>query len=76
MSKNVTVVNSMSDEPVSRQAVPDGTTYKQVLSLNKIDTTNMVVKARLDGEEIDWSLDDEILDEVRITVTPTQIKGA
>lgn len=76
MAKNITVVNSASDEPVSRQAVPDGTTYQQVLELNKINTTNMVVKVRLDGQELDWDADEEVTDGVKLTVTPTQIKGA
>jgi len=76
MALNVTLVNSMSDDPILNTQTPDGTTYRQFLEFNKVDLSGMVLTARIDGERIDFALDDEMENGVKLTVTPEQIKGA
>lgn len=76
MAINVTLANSMSDDPILNTQTPDGTTYRQFLEFNKVSLSGMVLTARIDGERIDFALDDEMEDGVKLTVTPEQIKGA
>lgn len=77
MSQTVSVqlVNSQSDDPVTNLVVPEGTTVGEFLTLNKVKTENSSITMRVDGESVDYDLDDELADGVRLTVTPTNIKG-
>jgi hypothetical protein len=73
---NVRLINAQSDDPVTNLTVPDGTTLGQFLELNRVNTDSMSVQVRLDGETVDWDMEDELEDGVRVTVTPEKIKGA
>lgn len=72
----VTLVNSQSDDPVLPLTLPKGTTIQKLLDLNNVNTGNMVVTVKLDGEEIDYDLEDEVEDGMRVTVVPERVKGA
>ncbi len=73
---NVTLINSQSDSENLKQQLPDETTYRELLSFNKVNTNKMVVTVRVDGEKVSFDLDDVVEDGARVTVTPEEIKGA
>lgn len=73
---NVRLVNSQSDDPVSNLVVPKGTTLGKFLELNNVNTHSMNVTVRLNGEVISLSYEDELMDGVKLTVSPEKIKGA
>jgi len=72
---SVKFVDSQSEAPANLTLVA-GTTYRQFFDSASVNLDNMTATAKLDGDRIDYDLDDEIEDGVRISVTPDQIKGA
>lgn len=73
---NVKVIDSQSDAGIKNLQLPAGMTVRQLLEANRINLNNMTVRIRVDGEVVDYDLDDELIDGSTVTVTPTQIKGA
>lgn len=73
---NVKVIDSQSDTGIKNLQLPAGMTVRQLLEANRINLNNMTVRIRVDGEVVDYDLDDELIDGSTVTVTPTQIKGA
>lgn len=73
---NVKVIDSQSDAGIKNLQLPAGMTVRQLLEANRINLNNMTVRIRVEGEIVDYDLDDELIDGSTVTVTPTQIKGA
>lgn len=72
----VQLVNSQSDDPVTDLTVPNGTTVEAFLNLNNVKSDNASITMRVNGQQVDYDLCDEIPDGARITVTPVNVKGA
>lgn len=72
----VVLVNTQSDDPVSELQVLEGTTVEAFLAGNSVKTDNATVTLRLDGQDIPYGLGDELESNTRVTVTPTNVKGA
>jgi len=72
----VTLVNTQADEAVASLQLQEGTTFQDLFTLHKVKLDNAHVTARLGGEEVDWDLEDELPDGVRVSVVPVNVKGA
>ena len=73
---SVRLINSTSDDPVTNLTVPAGTTLGQLLDLNNVDVDSMSVQVRVNGSAVEYDMEDELTDGVRVTLTPERIKGA
>jgi len=73
---NVRVINAQSDNEIQDLTLPETQTIRQLLDSNQINTDQMTVRIRVDGQQIDYSLDDTLQNGSTVTVTPTNIKGA
>ena len=72
---NVRVIDSQTDG-IKTLNLPATMTVRQLLEANKINLDQMTVRIRVDGESVQYDLDDELIDGSTVTVTPTNIKGA
>ena len=72
---NVRVIDSQTDG-IKTLNLPATMTVRQLLEANKINLDQMTVRIRVDGESVQYNLDDELIDGSTVTVTPTNIKGA
>lgn len=73
---NVRVINAQSDNEIQDLTLPETQTIRQLLESNQINTDQMTVRIRVDGQQIDYELDDTLQNNSTVTVTPTNIKGA
>lgn len=72
---NVRVIDSQTDG-IKTLNLPATMTVRQLLEANKINLDQMTVRIRIDGESVQYDLDDELINDSTVTVTPTNIKGA
>lgn len=73
----ITVINSQdAGNEIQELSLPDTQTIRQLLESKQINTEDMTVRVRLNGQQVDYDLDDTLEDGSKVTVTPTNIKGA
>lgn len=72
---SITVVDSKNDSNQT-MTVPAGKTVRSLLTDLRVDLDKNVVMLKLDGERLQYDLDDELAEGTRVVITPEQIKGA
>ncbi len=73
---SVRFIDGQSENGVQNLTLPETTTIRQVLEMNRVNLDKMSVTVKVDGVRVAYDLDDELTDGAQITVTPEQIKGA
>lgn len=74
---SVRVINGQSESgAIQNLNLPETTTIREVLQMNKVNLDKMTVTVKVDGDRIPYDLDDEIQEGMSITISPEQVKGA
>lgn len=74
---SVCVINGQSESgAIQNLNLPETTTIREVLQMNRVNLDKMTVTVKVDGDRITYDLDDEIQEGMSITISPENVKGA